>query len=77
MPISIQEAIQRTVEHREIFHDEMLSLMRKLMNGEFTQAQAAAFLMGLRVKKETIGEVAAAAQVMRELSIKVPIDNEP
>jgi anthranilate phosphoribosyltransferase len=77
MPISIQEAIQRTVEHREIFHDEMLSLMRKLMNGEFTPAQAAAFLMGLRVKKETIGEVAAAAQVMRELSTKVHVENEP
>jgi anthranilate phosphoribosyltransferase len=77
MPISIQEAIQRTIEHREIFHDEMLSLMRKLMNGEFTPAQAAAFLMGLRVKKETIGEVAAAAQVMRELSTKVRVENEP
>jgi anthranilate phosphoribosyltransferase len=77
MPISIQEAIQRTIEHREIFHDEMLSLMRKLMNGEFTPAQAAGFLIGLRVKKETIGEVAAAAQVMRELSTKVHVENEP
>lgn len=77
MPISIQEAIQRTVEHREIFHDEMLSLMRKLMAGEFTQAQAAALLMGLRVKKETIGEIAAAAQVMRELSTKVEVPDEP
>jgi anthranilate phosphoribosyltransferase len=76
-PISIQEAIQRTVEHREIFHDEMLALMRQLMAGEFTPAQSAAFLMGLRVKKETIGEVAAAAQVMRELSAKVNIANEP
>jgi anthranilate phosphoribosyltransferase len=76
-PISIQEAIQRTVEHREIFHDEMLALMRQLMAGEFTPAQSAAFLMGLRVKKETIGEVAAAAQVMRELSAKVNVVNEP
>ncbi len=76
-PISIQEAIQRTVEHREIFHDEMLALMRQLMAGEFTPAQSAAFLMGLRVKKETIGEVAAAAQVMRELSAKVNVSNEP
>jgi anthranilate phosphoribosyltransferase len=77
MPISIQEAIQRTIEHREIFHDEMLSLVRKLMNGEFTPSQAAGFLIGLRVKKETIGEVAAAAQVMRELSTKVHVENEP
>ena len=77
MPISISEAIQRTVDHREIFEDEMLSLMRKLMNGEFTSAQSAAFLLGLRVKKETIGEIAAAAMVMRELSTKVPVHNEP
>ena len=77
MPISISEAIQRTVDHREIFEDEMLSLMRKLMNGEFTSAQSAAFLLGLRVKKETIGEIAAAAMVMRELSTKVPIHDEP
>ena len=55
----------------------MLSLMRKLMNGEFTSAQSAAFLLGLRVKKETIGEIAAAAMVMRELSTKVPVHNEP
>ncbi len=77
MPISISEAIQRTVDHREIFEDEMLSLMRKLMAGEFTSAQAAAFLLGLRVKKETIGEIAAAATVMRELSTKVPVHSEP
>ncbi len=77
MQISISEAIQRTVDHREIFEDEMLSLMRKLMNGEFTTAQSAAFLIGLRVKKETIGEIAAAATVMRELSTKVPVHNEP
>ena len=55
----------------------MLSLMRKLMNGEFTSAQSAAFLLGLRVKKETIGEIAAAARVMRELSTKVPVHDEP
>jgi len=77
MPISISEAIQRTVDHREIFEDEMLSLMRKLMSGEFTPAQSAAFLLGLRVKKETIGEIAAAATVMRELSTKVPVHDEP
>ncbi|MBP6530015.1 MAG: anthranilate phosphoribosyltransferase [Burkholderiales bacterium] len=77
MPISISEAIQRTVDHREIFEDEMLSLMRKLMAGEFTPAQAGALLTGLRVKKETIGEIAAAARVMRELSTKVPVENEP
>ena len=71
MKISIAEAIQRTVEHREIFHDEMLHVMRQIMSGELTQAQIAGFIMGLRVKKETIGEISAAAQVMREFATKV------
>jgi anthranilate phosphoribosyltransferase len=71
MKISIADAIQRTVEHREIFHDEMLHVMRQIMSGELTQAQIAGFIMGLRVKKETIGEISAAAQVMREFATKV------
>ena len=64
--ITIAEAIQRTVEHREVFHDEMLHVMRQIMRGELSPAQIAGFIIGLRVKKETIGEIAAAAQVMRE-----------
>ena len=71
--ITIQEAIQRTVEHREIFHDEMLYVMRQIMTGDATPAQIAGFIIGLRVKKETIGEIAAAAQVMREFATKVPV----
>ncbi|HLS87376.1 MAG TPA: anthranilate phosphoribosyltransferase [Burkholderiales bacterium] len=71
--ITIAEAIQRTVEHREVFHDEMLHIMRQIMRGELTPAQIAAFIIGLRVKKETIGEIAAAAQVMRELATPVPV----
>jgi anthranilate phosphoribosyltransferase len=73
MKISIADAIQRTVEHREIFHDEMLHVMRQIMSGELTQAQIAGFVMGLRVKKETIGEISAAAQVMREFATKVEV----
>src|SRR3970040_1658005 len=69
--ITIAEAIQRTVEHREVFHDEMLHAMRQIMRGELTPAQIAGFIIGLRVKKETIGEIAAAAQVMRELATHV------
>lgn len=69
--ISIQEALTRCVEHREIFHDEMLHLMRMLMRGELSQTMATALIMGLRVKKETIGEITAAAQVMREFALKV------
>ncbi len=73
MKIAIAEAIQRTVEHREIFHDEMLHVMRQIMRGELTQAQIAGFIVGLRVKKETVGEIAAAAQVMREFATLVEL----
>jgi anthranilate phosphoribosyltransferase len=71
--ITIAEAIQRTVEHREVFHDEMLHVMRQIMRGELSPAQIAGFIIGLRVKKETIGEIAAAAQVMRELATHVEV----
>ena len=73
MTINLQEALQRTIEHREIFHDEMLALMRQIMGGEVSPVMIAALTVGLRVKKETIGEIAAAAQVMRELSTKVDV----
>ena len=71
--ITAQEALQRTIEHREIFHDEMLHLMRLIMRGEVSPVMMAAILTGLRVKKETIGEIAAAATVMRELCTKVDV----
>jgi len=73
MPITPQEALQRTIEHREIFHDEMLHIMRMIMNGELSPVMTAALITGLRVKKETIGEITAAAQVMREFSTKVNV----
>src|SRR5450830_128140 len=73
MPITPQEALQRTIEHREIFHDEMLELMRAIMRGELSPVMTAALITGLRVKKETIGEITAAAQVMREVSTKVEV----
>ncbi len=69
--ITPQEALQRTIEHREIFHDEMLHLMRQIMGGHITPLMVAAILTGLRVKKETIGEISAAAKVMRELCTRV------
>ncbi len=71
MPITPTEALTRCIEHREIFHDEMLYLMRMLMRGEMSPRVASALLMGLRVKKETVGEIAAAAQVMREFALPV------
>ncbi|MBN4667901.1 anthranilate phosphoribosyltransferase [Pandoraea nosoerga] len=74
--ITAQEALQRTIEHREIFHDEMLHLMRLIMKGEISPVMSAAIITGLRVKKETIGEIAAAAQVMREFAnhVDAPAD---
>ena len=71
--ITPQEALQRTIEHREIFHDEMLHLMRQIMSGEMSPVMMAALITGLRVKKETVGEITAAAQVMREFSTKVEV----
>jgi len=71
--ITPQEALQRTIEHREIFHDEMLHLMRLIMKGDVSPVMTAAILAGLRTKKETIGEIAAAATVMRELCTKVEV----
>jgi anthranilate phosphoribosyltransferase len=76
MPITPQEALQRTIEHREIFHDEMLKIMRMIMNGELSPVMTAALVTGLRVKKETIGEITAAAQVMREFSTKVHVPDK-
>jgi len=75
MSITPTEALQRTIEHREIFHDEMLHLMRMIMKGEMSPVMMAAIVTGLRVKKETIGEITAAAQVMREFATPVHVKN--
>jgi len=75
-PMQPQDALKRIIEHREIFHDEMISLMRQIMSGSVSPVMIAAIITGLRVKKETIGEIAAAAQVMRELSTKVDIPDD-
>ncbi len=71
--ITPQQALQRTIEHREIFFDEMLDLMRQIMRGEISPLMTAAILTGLRVKKETVGEISAAAQVMREMSSRIEV----
>ena len=73
MSITNTEALTRVIEHREIFHDEMLALMRRIMSGEMSPVMIAALCIGLRVKKETVGEIAAAAQVMREFATPVPV----
>ena len=73
MSITFTQALARCIDHREIFHDEMVVLMRQIMQGEVPPTMVAALAMGLRVKKETVGEIAAAAQVMREFVIPVRI----
>lgn len=73
MSITDTEALARVIDHREIFHDEMLALMRRIMRGETSPVMIAALAMGLRVKKETIGEITAAAQVMREFATPVEL----
>src|SRR5437867_1571795 len=73
MTITNNEALTRTIEHREIFHYEMLALVRRIMGGEMSPVMMAALLVGLRVKKDTIGAITAAAQVMREFSTKVHV----
>jgi anthranilate phosphoribosyltransferase len=74
-PITPTEALQRVIEHREIFHDEMLHIMRLIMAGGMSPVWLAAFIAALRVKKETIGEITAAAQVMREFSTQVQVSD--
>ncbi|WP_425507967.1 anthranilate phosphoribosyltransferase [Tahibacter caeni] len=71
MTITPQQALQRTIEHREIFHDEMVDLMGQIMRGEVSPVMVAAIITGLRVKKETVGEISAAAEVMRDMSLRV------
>jgi anthranilate phosphoribosyltransferase len=73
MSITPQEALQRCIEHRELFHDEMLHIMRAIMSGELSPTMTAAILTSLRSKKETIGEITAAATVMREFATPVQV----
>ncbi len=75
MPITPQEALQRCIEHRELFHDEMTAMMRLIMSGEMSPELVAGLLVALRTKKETVGEIAAAAKVMREFATPVQVDD--
>jgi anthranilate phosphoribosyltransferase len=77
MPMTASEALQRTIEHREIFHDEMIELMHQIMRGDVSPLMTAAILTGLRVKKETVGEITGAARVMRDLSARVDAGEHP
>lgn len=69
----LQTILARVIEHREIPYDEMLVLMRAIMLGEVSPVMTAALVIGLRVKRESIGEITAAAQVMREMVLRIEV----
>lgn len=73
MKLTPQDILQRIIEHREIFHDEMVMIMREIMAGKLSPELTAAILVGLRIRKETIGEISAAAKVMREFANAVTV----
>ncbi len=71
-----QQALQQIIAHQEISHDEMVVLMRQIMQGEVSPVLIAGLVIGLRVKTETVEEIAAAAHVMRELATRVAIEDD-
>lgn len=73
--ITPQQALLRLIDNNELFYDEMTDLMRQIMRGEVPPEQIAGILVGLRIKVETVLEIAAAASVMREFALKVPVQN--
>lgn len=73
--LTFKQALQNLIEGRDFTYSEMVSVMRQVMEGELTSAQIAALLIGLRIKGETVEEIAAAAHVMRSLATHVTIDN--
>jgi anthranilate phosphoribosyltransferase len=75
MPITPQAALQRCIEHCELSHEEMTAMMRLIMSGEMSPELVAGLLVALRTKKETVGEIAAAARVMREFATTVHVDD--
>lgn len=73
--LTYKQALQQLIDGRDLAYDDMKALMQQVMGGELTPAQIAGLLIGLRVKGETVDEIAAAADVMRSLSTKVAVGN--
>ena len=73
--MNYSQILSTLIERNDLSHDSMLELMQQVMGGQLTPAQIAAMLIALRIKGETVTEIAAAAQVMRELSTKVNVKN--
>ncbi len=74
--MNIKSALKAITENRDLSMDEMSTIMRHIMTGEATPAQIGGFLIGLRMKGETVEEIAAAAQIMRELVTPVFVENQ-
>ncbi|GGE52419.1 anthranilate phosphoribosyltransferase [Streptosporangium jomthongense] len=75
--MNMKDALNRVAENLDMSRDEMKQVMRIVMNGEATDAQIGALLMGLRIKSETVDEITGAVEVMRELVSGVTIKAEP
>ncbi len=71
--MELKEALAQVVERRDLNHAQMTDVMNQIMTGVATPAQVGGFLVGLRMKGETVEEIAAAAQVMRDLATKVAV----
>jgi anthranilate phosphoribosyltransferase len=71
--VAFKDVLQQLLNRQDLAHEQMLDIMRQVMQGALTPAQIAGLLIGLRMKGETVEEISAAAQVMRELSTKVDI----
>ncbi|KAB7628155.1 anthranilate phosphoribosyltransferase [Alkalilimnicola sp. S0819] len=74
--MDIQTAIRTVTEGRSLDQEDMGTVMRAIMTGECTPAQIGGFLIGLRMKGETVDEIAAAARVMRELASAVEVSKQ-
>ena len=74
--MDIQTAIRTVIERRDLSREDMTSVMRQIMTGECTESQIGGFLVGLRMKGESVDEISAAAAVMRELAARVEVDGE-
>ncbi|HHJ20224.1 MAG TPA: anthranilate phosphoribosyltransferase [Gammaproteobacteria bacterium] len=72
--MTLQDAIQAVIDGQDLTADDMTAVMKLIMTGEATAAQIGGFLVGLRMKGETVDEIAAAASVMRELASPVNIE---
>ncbi len=72
--MQIKEAINRIVQHLDLSRDEMVEVMKQIMTGKCNDSQIAAFLVGMRMKSESIEEITGAAMVMRQLATQVQVN---